>query len=178
MDDSTSHLQRKLKKTEQRLQELQQMQEEAERAREDIERQLRTTTLPDLLDRCHSLSKLIKVKEDATSITKGNMTDPVHQIFPKKITHWTEFPGLQSKIWERIERVSGFTSKPQFPSPAQLDFVEKKIRSTLTTIHSATILQMFEKDAVDDFVAWIIDAVRGDEILHQSMLWNPKRHTD
>jgi hypothetical protein len=173
MPDDIAELRRQLEEARQGRQEAERRQEEAERrqkeerrAREDAERRLQPNTLFCLLDRCHeSLSQAIRVETNATLTTQGNVTDPVNRLFPKRIVPWLDFPQIQEKIWKKIERAVGFTSRPLFPSDNQLDYVATNIQDR--PIYSEATLRNFERDTVDNFVEKIIEALRGDETLQQ-----------
>ncbi|RHZ44725.1 uncharacterized protein CDV56_101514 [Aspergillus thermomutatus] len=141
-------------------------QEEAERRQEEAEQRLQPTALFHLLDRCHEyLSQEIRVETDAALTTQGNVTDPVNRLYPKKIIPWTDFPDLQERIWERLERAVDFTSRPLFPSDTQLDYVATNIRDR--PIYSEATLRNFERDTVDNFVEKIIEALQDDETLRR-----------
>lgn len=119
--------------------------EENRRAREEVEQRLQPNSLFRLLDRCHeSLSQTIRVKTNAILTTEDNVTDPVSQLFPKRIVPWLDFPQIQEQIWKKFERAVGFTSRPLFPSNSQLEYVATNVQDR--PIYSEMTLQNFERD--------------------------------
>ncbi|CAG8423283.1 unnamed protein product [Penicillium salamii] len=109
--------------------------------REEAERQVQPNTLLTLLDRCHtSLSQSIRVETNATLRTQGDATDPVNRLYPKRIVPWLDFPQIQEQVWRKFDHTSAFTSRPLFPSDAQIDY----------------------RDSVDNFVELIIQALYDD----------------
>ncbi|KAJ6134491.1 hypothetical protein N7523_000813 [Penicillium sp. IBT 18751x] len=141
--------------------------EEEERlAREAAERRVQPNSLFRLLDRCHnSLSQAIQVEADATLTTQGDAADPVNRLYPKHIVPWLDFPQLQEQVWEKFDRTAAFTSRPLFPSDAQIDYVVTNIQNK--PIYSEASLRNFERDTVDNFVEKVIKTLRDDEPLRQ-----------
>jgi hypothetical protein len=149
---------------EETIAELRRQLEEERRAREDAQRRVQPTTLFGLLDRCHvSLSQAIRVETDATLTTQGEATDPVNRLYPKRIIPWLDFPQAQEKIWEKLDRMGTFTSRPLFPSEEQLDYVASNIQDR--PIYSEASLRNFERETVDNFVEKIIEALRDNDTL-------------
>ena len=70
---------------------------------------------------------------------------------------------LQEQVWEKFDRTAAFTSRPLFPSDAQIDYVVTNIQNG--TIYSEASLRNFERDTVDNFVEKVIKALREDETL-------------
>ncbi|KAJ5142475.1 uncharacterized protein N7515_001262 [Penicillium bovifimosum] len=127
---------------------------------------MQPNTLLHLLDRCHhSLSQAIQVEADATLTTQGDATDPVNRLYPKHIVPWLDFPQLQEQVWEKFDRTAAFTSRPLFPSDAQIDYVVTNIQNK--PIYSEASLRNFEQETVDNFVEKVIKALRDDEPLRQ-----------
>ncbi|KAJ5491580.1 hypothetical protein N7539_003147 [Penicillium diatomitis] len=126
--------------------------EEDERlAREAAERRVQPNTLFRLLDLCHnSLSQAIQVEADATLTTQGDAADPVNRLYPKHIVPWLDFPQLQEQVWEKFDRTAAFTSRPLFPSDAQINYIVTKIQNK--PIYSEASLRNFERDAVNNIV--------------------------
>ncbi|KAE8320788.1 hypothetical protein BDV39DRAFT_198164 [Aspergillus sergii] len=86
-------------------------------------------------------------------------------LFHLLIIPWTEFPNLPEQIWERLECVVDFTLHPLFPSDTQLDYVAMNIQKR--PIYSEATLRNFKRDAVDDFVEKIIEALQDDGTLRR-----------
>jgi hypothetical protein len=158
MEETIAELRRQAKEQQRLREAAERRQEEAERreeeerlAREAAERRVQPNTLFRLLDRYHnSLSQAIQVEADTTLTTQGDATDPVNRLYPKHIVPWLDFPQLQEQVWEKFDRTAAFTSRPLFPSDAQIDYVVTNIQNK--PIYSEASLRNFERDTVDNFV--------------------------
>jgi hypothetical protein len=78
------------------------------------------------------------------------VADPVNRLYPKHIVPWLDFPQLQEQVWEKFDRTAAFTSRPLFPSDAQIDYVVTNIQNK--PIYSGASLRNFGRDTVDNFV--------------------------
>ena len=157
---------RRQEEAERREEEERQAREVERQAREVAERRVQPNSLFRLLDRCHnSLSQAIQVEADATLTTQGDAADPVNRLYPKHIVPWLDFPRLQEQVWEKFDRTDAFTSRPLFPSDAQIDYVVTNIQNK--PIYSEASLRNFERDTVDNFVEKVIKALRDDDPLRQ-----------
>lgn len=157
---------RRQKEERQGREEAERRQEETKRRGEENERRLQSNSLFPLLDRCHCvLSQAIQVETKAALTTQGNTSDPVNRLYPKRILPWVDFPRLQEEIWEKFDSAPAFTTRLQFPSNTQLDYVAESIQNK--PLYSEGSLRNFERDTVDSFVEKIIDALIRDETLRE-----------
>ncbi|KNG90641.1 hypothetical protein ANOM_001318 [Aspergillus nomiae NRRL 13137] len=157
MDGEIAELRRQLVEAQRLREEAEQGQKEAERRREEAERQVEQNSLPGLLKDCHKLSQAIRVETKVTWTTQGDTTNPVNRLFPKRIVPWTEFPRLQEKIWDKLNRDRTFIRKRLFQNNNFLDQIHTYFQRHL--IFSEESLRYFQRDTIERFVDDILDAL-------------------
>ncbi|KAL2161905.1 hypothetical protein VTH06DRAFT_7690 [Thermothelomyces fergusii] len=155
----------------QREEELQRRYEEERRQREELQRRYeeaeektRPLQLQTYLEACHELSLAIQVVTDPTLTTRGDTTNPARRIFPRRIIPWDDFPTKQEGIWHKFTD-SSFAAKHIFPNRNQMDYV----RSVLQPISSEYGLRYYERQAVEDVVKKLVDAVYEDSTLREKL---------
>lgn len=116
-----------LVKAQQLREEAQLRQKKLELHQKDTERQAELNSLSGLLNGCHKLSQAIRVTTNVTLIPEDT-TNPVNRLFPRRIRHWNEFPEVQEKIWDRLNRDRTFTRKRRFRNNYFLDEIHKHTR--------------------------------------------------
>ncbi|KJK62591.1 Chromatin assembly factor 1 complex p150 subunit N-terminal [Aspergillus parasiticus SU-1] len=174
------------KKAEQRLREaelrqkkpdLRQIEKELQQKKPEIrqrvtERQAELNSLSGLLNSCHKLSQAICVQTNVT-LTAENTTSPVNRLFPKRIRHWNEFPEVQEKIWDRLNRDRTLTRKRRFRNNNFLDEIHKY--TWRHTIFSEASLYDFQRDTMERFVNDILDALLQDHTLRREFRLEGRR---
>ncbi|KAM0714634.1 hypothetical protein Q7P37_009930 [Cladosporium fusiforme] len=150
------------------LEEERQAREAAEKAREEADRKA-ALALPqnvtDFLEGCHSLYRQVKPVMDNSSATTGNTTDPVHRLFPPRITPWTDFQQLQRDEWDRLEGQSGFWNNKKYPSVTALEYVA----GTIDPIGSEDDLRFLERLTMENMVKHLFDEVGKDRRLSRAL---------
>ncbi|KAB8259407.1 hypothetical protein BDV32DRAFT_138936 [Aspergillus pseudonomiae] len=146
----------------QRFREVVKRVKEAEQRAKDAERQVEPNSLPGLLKGCHKLSQALRVQTKVIW-TQGDATTPVNRLFPKRILPWSEFPRLQEKIWDKLNRDRTFIRKRLFQNNNFLDQIHTYFRRHL--IFSEESLRYFQRDTIERFVDDILDALVQDNTL-------------
>ena len=146
----------------QRFREVVKRVKEAEQRAKDAERQVEPNSLPGLLKGCHKLSQALRVQTKVIW-TQGDATTPVTRLFPKRILPWSEFPRLQEKIWDKLNRDRTFIRKRLFQNNNFLDQIHTYFRRHL--IFSEESLRYFQRDTIERFVDDILDALVQDNTL-------------
>ncbi|OAA58594.1 Protein kinase-like domain protein [Niveomyces insectorum RCEF 264] len=146
------------------------MEEEVARLRQALEQAeaaasaSRPQTLDAFLETCHSLSLAIDVVTDKSLTTKGETTNPVGRVYPRRIVPWSDFPARQERIWHLLAD-SSFASDAVFPSRHQMDYV----RSLNSLITSEYGLRYFERDTVENTVQRLVMAVYDNALLRDRL---------
>lgn len=112
----------------------------------------------DFLEGCHSLYRQVKPVMDISSATTGNTTDPVHRLFPPRITPWADFQQLQRNEWDRLEGQSDFWNNKKYPSVTALEYVS----GTIDPIGSEDDLRFLERLTMENMVKHLFDEVGKD----------------
>jgi len=174
--------QRKREEADKGRQEEQLRREEADRARQEADKarqeeqlkreeadRIAALALPqnvtDFLEGCHSLYRQVKPVMDNSSVTTGNTTDPVHRLFPPRITPWTGFQQLQRDEWDRLEGQSGFWNNKKYPSVTALEYVA----GTIDLIGSEDDLRFLERLTMENMVKHLFDEVGKDRGLTRAL---------
>lgn len=161
-----------LVKAQQLREEAQLRQKKLELHQKDTERQAELNSLSGLLNGCHKLSQAIRVTTNVTLIPEDT-TNPVNRLFPRRIRHWNEFPEVQEKIWDRLNRDRTFTRKRRFRNNYFLDEIHKHTRRH--TIFSEASLHDFQRDTMERFVNDILDALLQDHTLRREFRLEGRR---
>ncbi|KAF2216027.1 hypothetical protein CERZMDRAFT_15940, partial [Cercospora zeae-maydis SCOH1-5] len=135
-------LRRQLKEERLRLEEEQRLRENEQR----LQTETRRTTLAEFLELCHNLSTSISVVTDASSSTRGDVTDPTERLCPRTIVPSSDDWHLET--WARIPDECSFITALQFPTRQVFEHVKEH----LPRVSSEPSLQRFHSQAVDDMV--------------------------
>ncbi|KAH7010964.1 hypothetical protein B0J12DRAFT_690969 [Macrophomina phaseolina] len=150
---------------ERRREEEQRLREEEQRLRQEAEAITRWTNLIEYLEACHKMSLSIKITDDQTLTTQGDVTKPAGRLYPQRIIPWDAFPSDQEDIWAKLSTSPAFASNRVFPSIHQLDHV----RSQLDPIDSEDQLRHFARSAVEKPVQKFVEEVYKDDDLRVSL---------
>lgn len=169
--DEIENLRRLLQEEQQRRQRAERDAAEQRRRREEEQRRREAAeelakgslpqTLPQYLDGCHSLNLQIRVVTDPSSTTRGDTTNPVGRIFPRRIIPWDDFATGQEEVWERLLAGPSFSSKAVFPSSHQLDY----LASVIHPISSETDLRAFELQTVEHDTQKLVEEAYNDSLV-------------
>lgn len=83
---------------------------ELRRGVEQLKRELRTTTIPELLCLYHIILPPVKVETTIPVTTTGN-ANPAHRKSPKRIVPWDNFASRQQDIWDIICASSTYSDR-------------------------------------------------------------------
>ncbi|KAH7021698.1 hypothetical protein B0J12DRAFT_393167 [Macrophomina phaseolina] len=136
-----------------------------ERQREEAEAINRRTTLTEFLQACHEIFLSLRITDDETLTTQGDVTKPAGRLYPNQIIPWDTFPTDQSEIWTELSASPAFASNRVFASAHQLDH----IRTTMDPIDSEELLRHFARSAVEKPVQNIVDEIFNDETLREKL---------
>ncbi|KAM3413772.1 hypothetical protein BST61_g10456 [Cercospora zeina] len=146
LDPMAEDTQRELEDLRRQLKDEQRLREAAERQRDKAETETRRTTLAEFLELCHGLSTSISVVADASSSTRGDVTDPTERLCPRIICPSSDDWHLET--WSKIPDQCSFTAALQFPTRQ----IFEHVREHLPQVSSEPSLQRFHGQAVDDMV--------------------------
>jgi hypothetical protein len=158
--------QRRREQAEQGQQQEQRRREEEQRRREEAETQTRPTTLPQYLDACHvHLQSGLAVQSVALS-TKGDPSNARRKKRPDKISKWSDFPLLQSKIWTELVS-SLFMTEGHFTSRHTMRENGEAIRRRM--VGSELDIHHFQRTTVEEPVSLMIERISNDDSLRESL---------
>ncbi|EKG09444.1 hypothetical protein MPH_13515 [Macrophomina phaseolina MS6] len=143
----------------------QQRREEEQQRREKAEAINRRTTLTEFLQACHEIFLSLRITDDETLTTQGDVTKPAGRLYPNQIIPWDTFPTYQSEIWAELSASPAFASNRVFASTHQLDH----IRTTMDPIDSEELLRHFARSAVEKPVQNIVDEIFNDGTLREKL---------
>ncbi|KAJ2974721.1 hypothetical protein NUW58_g8564 [Xylaria curta] len=150
----TKEAKRQTEEAKRRTEEARRQTKEAEKLIEESQLQ----ALPQYLEACHSLHLAIRDVSPGFTTTQSNLTNPTGQILPRRIVLWHDFADRQDAVWDQLAVGKSFSSKLNFPSLSQLEYV----RSTLDPISSQFGLQSFERNTVERPVRKLFDTAYDD----------------
>lgn len=150
---------------EQTAQERERAAQDRERATQDRERatraeeQMRRTSLKELLEACHELSRLMAVETNKSWSTQGSTTSPKDKCCPTTLKSWTDFPSIQQAAFaEFLDALHPPNhSSPQLFSPVL--HIQELGRTLIqpNKIGSEAALRVYHSVAVEGFVRDIIN---------------------
>ncbi|KAH7042245.1 hypothetical protein B0J12DRAFT_712704 [Macrophomina phaseolina] len=142
--------QQRREEEQQRREEEQRRREEEQRRREEAEAINRRTTLTEFLQACHEIFLSLRITDDETLTTQGNVTKPAGRLYPNQIIPWD---------------TPAFASNRVFASTHQLDH----IRTTIDPIDSEELLRHFARSAVEKPVQNIVDEIFNNGTLREKL---------
>ncbi|KAI1736671.1 hypothetical protein F4680DRAFT_451761 [Xylaria scruposa] len=137
--------------------------DEERRQRVDFQNKVEDSNFEQYLESYHQLGLKIKVEENNTRTTKGNVTDPTDREYPKRIMPWKDFPSQQKDILDQLSQ--RFSSDRLFPSDYALQRVDG---GNIDPISSETGLRIFEQIVVEKAVRQLVDKIYENEELRAS----------
>ena len=132
----------------------QQRREDEQQRREEAENRTCKTTVPELLDACHTHLFLgLTIQENTTMSTQGDPANAVNKVRPDKIRFWQDFPIQQEAIWNDLMD-SDFILERHFTSIHTLEETRNTVRQRL--LGSELNLHHFLRSTIEDHISAIV----------------------
>ncbi|PGH34169.1 hypothetical protein GX50_03038 [[Emmonsia] crescens] len=153
-EDEIKKLRQLLEEARVESEEIQREREEERRGHEKVERRIRKTTVPELLDACHvHLFLGLGIQDDKMS-TQGDPANATNKVRPDKIRYWQDFPTQQEAIWDDLMD-SDFMLERHFTSIHTLEESGNTARGRL--VGSELDLHHFLRFSIEDHVSAVIE---------------------
>ncbi|KAL2887437.1 hypothetical protein HOO65_050558 [Ceratocystis lukuohia] len=110
-----------------RYEEAQRQYQEDRRRRKAAEALLQKLTVQEYLEAYHSIDTSIEIITDRPLTAQEEATNPVDQIYPRRIIPWNSFSDRQEEVWDLLSSSPSFSSQALFPSLIQLSNDKLKI---------------------------------------------------
>ncbi|PHH50538.1 hypothetical protein CFIMG_007398RA00001 [Ceratocystis fimbriata CBS 114723] len=135
------------------------------RRREIAEKSSRRLTIQEYLESYHSIDASVPIITDPTQTTKGETTNPVGRLYPRRIIQWHNFSEKQEEIWDILSSSLSFSSQPLFPSRQAVEHDMLKIKP----LNSEMALHDTQVSTVESVVKHLVDIVHKDPSLRSRL---------
>ncbi|PHH52520.1 hypothetical protein CFIMG_002934RAa [Ceratocystis fimbriata CBS 114723] len=148
-----------------RYEEAQRQYQEDRRRRKAAEALLQKLTVQEYLEAYHSIDTSIEIITDRPLTAQEEATNPVDQIYPRRIIPWNSFSDRQEEVWDLLSSSPSFSSQALFPSLIQLSNDKLKI----SPVSNKGVLRRNQFFILETVVEYLTSQVYKDPLLRNRL---------
>ena len=137
------------------LDESRQERDESRRERDESRRENAPLHFANLLTLCHEEVGQVRVEQDHSTCTKGNVGDPRDKLVPVAVRSWAGFPKLQESTFSQVKAVYDQYPEPPATFPSSTIIVNS-LKRKARPLASELDLRKHQADCVEELVQTII----------------------